>query len=69
MNMTKVLDEKFVVKARKELREDDNRKKQALEHFREWIRKHPFIKEIRQGEKSSFVHVNRILTEFFAFSP
>lgn len=45
------MEEKFILKARKELREDESRKKQALEHFREWIRKHPYIKEIRQGEK------------------
>lgn len=45
-----MLDEKFIQKARKELREDENRKKQALEHFREWIRKHPYIKQIRQDD-------------------
>lgn len=50
-----MLDEKFVLKAKKELREDENRKKQALEHFREWIRKHPYIKQIRQGEKIPLV--------------
>ncbi|CAH1711245.1 unnamed protein product [Chironomus riparius] len=44
------MDEKFVLKARKELREDESRKKQALEHFREWIKKHPYIKQIRQDD-------------------
>ena len=48
-----MLDEKFILKARKELREDENRKKQALEHFREWIKKHPYIKQIRQGKKKA----------------
>lgn len=47
----KMLEEKFVQKARSELREEENRKKQALEHFREWIGKHPYIKHIRQGSK------------------
>lgn len=46
-----MLAEKFVQKARLELREEENRKKQALEHFREWIKKHPYIKEIRQGRR------------------
>lgn len=46
-----MLAEKFVQKARLELREEENRKKQALEHFREWIKKHPYIKQIRQGRR------------------
>jgi hypothetical protein len=46
-----MLAQKFVEKARDELREDDTRKEQALKHFREWIAKHPFIKNIRQGRK------------------
>ena len=45
-----MLEEKFLQMARDELREEENRKKQALEHFREWIAKHPYIKQIRQGE-------------------
>lgn len=44
-----MLPDKFVEKAREELREDEKRKEQALEHFREWINKHPYIKSIRQG--------------------
>lgn len=46
--------------ARVELREEENRKKQALEHFREWIKKHPYIKEIRQGrlKKQQFIFLN-----------
>jgi GrpB-like predicted nucleotidyltransferase (UPF0157 family) len=48
----RVLPEKFVEKAKRELREDDNRKEQALEHFRQWLKKHPYIKEYRQGRKS-----------------
>jgi hypothetical protein len=45
-----MLEEKFIQKARVELREEENRKKQALEHFREWIKKHPYIKQIRQDD-------------------
>lgn len=48
-----MLAQKFVEKARDELREDDTRKEQALKHFREWIVKHPFIRNIRQGNKKS----------------
>lgn len=44
-----MLADKFLEKAKEELREDDTRKEQALEHFRQWIQKHPFIKDIRQG--------------------
>lgn len=44
-----MLSDKFLVKAKEELREDDKRKEQALEHFREWISKHPYIKSVRQG--------------------
>jgi hypothetical protein len=45
-----MLSDKFLIKAREELREDDKRKQQALEHFRDWLGKHPFIKQIRQGK-------------------
>lgn len=45
-----MLADKFLEKAKEELREDDTRKEQALEHFRQWIQKHPFIKDIRQGK-------------------
>lgn len=45
-----MLSDKFLVKAKEELREDEKRKQQALEHFREWLQKHPYIKSIRQGE-------------------
>lgn len=46
-----MLEDKFVQMARDELREEENRKQQALVHFREWISKHPYIKQIRQGER------------------
>jgi hypothetical protein len=45
-----MLSDKFLIKAKEELREDEKRKQQALEHFREWLKKHPYIKSIRQGE-------------------
>lgn len=43
------MDEKFIKKAREELREEPARKAQALAQFKEWIAKHPFIKSCRQG--------------------
>jgi len=45
-----MLPDKFLEKAKLELREDEKRKEQALEHFREWIHKHPYIKNIRQDD-------------------
>lgn len=45
-----MVSEKFLDIAKRELREEENRKQQALEHFREWIKKHPYIKSIRQGK-------------------
>lgn len=47
-----MLSDKFLEKAKNELREDEKRKEQALEHFREWINKHPYIKSIWQGKAS-----------------
>lgn len=38
-------------KARIELRETDVRKDQSLEQFREWLKKHPFIKNYQPGKK------------------
>jgi hypothetical protein len=46
------MDKKFVEKARNELREDDFRKSQSLEQFRDWLSKHPFLSGVRQGEKA-----------------
>lgn len=43
------LNEKFKLKAQVELREDDTRKHQALEQFREWISKQGHIKNCRTG--------------------
>jgi len=48
-----MLDEKFLEIAKVELRETENRKQQSLQHFREWISKHSFIKKVRQGERTS----------------
>jgi hypothetical protein len=36
-------------KALVELREDESRKQQALKQFREWIDKHPSLRNSRQG--------------------
>jgi hypothetical protein len=43
------LSEKLKLKAQIELREDDLRKQQALEQFREWISKQGHIKNCRTG--------------------
>lgn len=40
----------FSKKAKEEVREDEHRKEQSLEQFREWIAKHPFIKRFNTGE-------------------
>jgi hypothetical protein len=48
------LDAKFVLKAQDELREDDLRKKQALEQFREWLQKQSHIKNCRTGNFVSY---------------
>jgi hypothetical protein len=37
-------------KARKELGEDENKKKQGIDHLRQWIRSQPNIRNCRQGE-------------------
>lgn len=47
------LDAKFKLKAKAELREDDLRKEQALEQFREWITKQGHIKNCRTGNFES----------------
>ena len=47
--MVVTLDEKFKLKAQVELREDDLRKEQALEQFREWLKKQGHIKNCRTG--------------------
>jgi hypothetical protein len=46
------LDNFFIEKAKNELRETETRKAQSLEQFRDWISKHAFLKDVRQGEKS-----------------
>lgn len=43
------MDQKFIDKARIELREDELRKSQSLAQFREWLSKHPVLKDVRQG--------------------
>jgi hypothetical protein len=39
----------FKEKALKELREDDSRRTQAMEQFRDWISKQVHIKDCRKG--------------------
>ena len=45
------LDNYFIEKAKNELRETETRKAQSLEQFRDWLSKHAFLKDVRQGEK------------------
>lgn len=44
------MDNFFIEKAKNELRETETRKAQSLEQFRDWISKHAFLKDVRQGE-------------------
>lgn len=44
------MDQKYIDIAKNELREDDLRKSQSLAQFRDWISKHPFLSEVRQGK-------------------
>jgi hypothetical protein len=44
------MDSKLVEKALLELREDDSRREQSLAQFREWLAKHPFLSQVRQGK-------------------
>jgi hypothetical protein len=41
--MTSQLSQFFIDKARNELHEDENRRKQSLELMRHWLLKHPFV--------------------------
>lgn len=41
--------EQLLKKVKLEINEDEARKRQSLVHFREWINKHPFLRNIRQG--------------------
>lgn len=44
MDISKLVEDNKVT-----IRENDLRKQQALEQFRTWLEKHPFIKNCRQG--------------------
>jgi hypothetical protein len=46
------MDSYFIEKAKNELREDDSRRDQALQQFRERISKHTFLSNCRQGEEN-----------------
>jgi hypothetical protein len=43
------MEAKFVEKALKELGETKLKREQSLQQFREWLVKHPLLKDIRQG--------------------
>lgn len=57
--VVKKMDQKFIDKAKLELREDEFRKSQSLAQFRDWLSKHPFLSGVRQGEK--FTCANKCL--------
>lgn len=42
----------LIEKGKIDVREDDNRREQSLKQFREWIAKHPFIKNCKTGAKN-----------------
>ena len=44
------MDQKFIDMAKAELGEDDLKRTQALQHFRDWLAKHPFLSGVRQGQ-------------------
>jgi len=49
--MSRIMDISKLVEQNKVLiRENELRKCQALEQFRDWLKKHPFIKSCRQGK-------------------
>lgn len=58
------LNEKFKLKAQVEVREDDLRKQQALEQFREWLCKQGHIKNCRTGK---LLVINHRREHFFSF--
>jgi CRISPR/Cas system CMR-associated protein Cmr5 small subunit len=43
------LSEKYKELAKTNVREDESRREQSLEQFREWLSKHPFIKKCNTG--------------------
>jgi hypothetical protein len=61
MNNSEVSD--FLLeKAKRDLREDETRKRQSLEQAREWGMKHPFIKVLDPSVLGKFLlHVNHSL--------
>jgi hypothetical protein len=49
--MSRIMDISKIVEQNKvDIRETELRKCQTLEQFREWLKKHPFIKSCRQGK-------------------
>jgi len=45
------MDQKFIDLAKNELGEDDSKRNQSLAHMKEWLSKHPFLQNVRQGIK------------------
>lgn len=51
------LDTFYIKKAKDELRETDERKRQSIEQFRDWLSKHPFLNSIRKGDSVAITYV------------
>lgn len=45
-----MLEEKYIIKAQRELNETEETKTNALAQFRLWISRHDFFKNCRQGK-------------------
>lgn len=48
--MSTTLDEMYLIKAQNELKETDEIKREKLSEFRQWLSKHEYFKNSRQGE-------------------
>lgn len=59
------MDAKRLEKAKKDLGEDEIKKSQSLQQFREYIVKHPFLSHVLQGKKIKFFYnLNFIFSHF-----
>ena len=55
-------------KAEKELRETESRRKQSLEQFKNWLKKHPYLKNTRQGIYAVHLFSIKQINHFIAFN-
>lgn len=54
------MDQKFIEKAKAELGENYLKKSQSLEQFREWLSKHPFLNNARQGKSYKIFYKKKL---------